>query len=45
MVKENQKSLVLELTTAMENEDAERKAKQGLADKVRKMAKDFQGRR
>lgn len=44
-VKENEKSLELELITERENEEEERKTKQRLTDKVRKMAKDFKGRR
>ena len=44
-VKENEKSLELELITGRENEEEERKTKQRLTDKVRKMAKDFKGRR
>ena len=40
-VKENEKSLELELITGRENKEEERKTKQRLADKVRKMAKDF----
>ena len=44
-VKENEKSLELELITGTENEEEERKTKQRLTDKVRKMAKDFKGRR
>ena len=44
-VKENEKSLELELITGRENEEEERKTKQRITDKVRKMAKDFKGRR
>ena len=44
-VKENEKSLELELITGRENEEEEHKTNQRVTDKVRKMAKDSKRRR